>query len=41
MFGSAGDDTGALPTLENQPSVLAVDLNLAPGESKSCEYEYD
>lgn len=26
-----------LPTFETQPSVLAIDLRLAPGESKSCK----
>jgi RAB6A-GEF complex partner protein 2 len=26
-----------LPTFEVQPSILAVDLNLGPGESRSCE----
>ncbi|KAG8952574.1 hypothetical protein FRC03_012068 [Tulasnella sp. 419] len=28
----------ALPTFETQPSMLAVDLNLAPGESRSYTY---
>lgn len=31
------DDGSALPTFEVQPAMLAVDLALAPGESKSCE----
>ena len=26
-----------LPTLEVQPSMLAVDLSLGPGESRTCE----
>lgn len=38
--GTAGEDPSLLPTLELQPSVLAVDLNLAPGETKSCEYRF-
>ncbi|KAF8306817.1 Rgp1-domain-containing protein [Clavulina sp. PMI_390] len=39
MFGgSAGDDPSLLPTLELQPSVLAVDLSLAPGEKRSFKY---
>lgn len=33
---TAGEDPKSLPTLEVQPSVLAVDLNLAPGETRSC-----
>jgi hypothetical protein len=39
MFGgsSTNDDPLSFPTLETQPSVLAVDLKLAPGESRSCE----
>ena len=34
---SAGLPSNALPTFETQPSMLAVDLNLAPGESRTCE----
>lgn len=36
--GAAGasEDGLSLPTLETQPSMLAVDLNLAPGETRSC-----
>lgn len=30
------DGDGALPTLETQPSMLAVDLALAAGETRSC-----
>jgi hypothetical protein len=30
------DPEAALPTFETQPSMLAVDLILAPGESKTC-----
>lgn len=42
LFGSAataGEDPKSLPTLEMQPSVLAVDLNLAPGETRSCMFK--
>lgn len=34
---SGGLPASALPTFETQPSLLAVDLNLGPGESRSCE----
>lgn len=30
-----------LPTLEVQPSMLAVDLSLGPGESRTCEFIFD
>lgn len=32
-----GQDSEAMPTFESQQSMLVVDLNLAPGESRSCE----
>jgi RAB6A-GEF complex partner protein 2 len=41
--GGGGGDVGEvdpempLPTFEVQPAMLAVDLVLAPGESKSCQ----
>ncbi|KAG9006674.1 hypothetical protein FRB94_000509 [Tulasnella sp. JGI-2019a] len=35
---SGGLPASALPTFETQPSLLAVDLNLAPGESRSYTY---
>lgn len=38
MFGAGGEDPRLLPTLELQPSILAVDLSLKPGESRSCEF---
>lgn len=31
------DSDAPLPTFEVQPSMLAVDLKLDPGESRSCE----
>lgn len=33
---SGGLPASALPTFETQPSLLAVDLNLGPGENRSC-----
>lgn len=30
------DPEAPLPTFEIQPTMLAVDLGLAPGESRSC-----
>ncbi|KAF8508516.1 Rgp1-domain-containing protein [Gautieria morchelliformis] len=40
--GTLGDDNNeALPTLETQPSMLAVDLTLAAGESRSYLYTLD
>lgn len=41
LFGGAmsvAENTMSLPTLEIQPSMLAVDLSLAPGETRSCRY---
>ncbi|KAG9018182.1 hypothetical protein FRB90_011931 [Tulasnella sp. 427] len=35
---SGGLPETALPTFETQPSMLAIDLNLAPGESRSYTY---
>lgn len=38
-LAALGDSTNhddQLPTFESQPSMLVVDLNLAPGESRSC-----
>ena len=32
------DPEEPLPTFEVQPAMLAVDLSLAPGESRSCEF---
>lgn len=40
----ADEDPGpdaALPTFDLQPAMLAVDLVLGPGESRSCEYRVD
>jgi len=34
----AGQDVVSLPTLETQLSMLAVDLSLGPGETRSCRY---
>ena len=34
---SGGLPPNSIPTFETQPSVLAVDLNLAPGESRTCK----
>ncbi|GJJ07832.1 hypothetical protein Clacol_002037 [Clathrus columnatus] len=38
-FSRAADEE--LPTFETQPSLLAIDLRLAPGESKSYTYTID
>ena len=34
------DPEEPLPTFEVQPAMLAVDLSLAPGESRSCEFSH-
>ncbi|KAF8525087.1 Rgp1-domain-containing protein [Hysterangium stoloniferum] len=41
MSGATEDGEDALPTLETQPSMLAIDLSLAPGESRSYSYTLD
>lgn len=35
--GGGGEDGAPLPVLDVQPSMLAVDLALGPGESRTCE----
>lgn len=37
MGSSATVEEGVYPILETQPSVLAVDLTLQPGETRKCE----
>jgi hypothetical protein len=38
-MGSTGTvEQGVFPILESQPSVLAVDLTLQPGETRQCEF---
>lgn len=32
------DAEAPLPTFEVQPAMLAVDMSLLPGESRTCEY---
>ena len=34
------DPEEPLPTFEVQPAMLAVDLSLAPGESRSCDFSH-
>lgn len=36
--GGEVDPEEPLPTFEVQPAMLAVDLSLGPGESRSCEF---
>ena len=40
--GGVGEDLkdAVLPTFESQPAMLAVDLSLAPGESRSCNFPF-
>jgi hypothetical protein len=40
MMSSLGTvEQGVFPILESQPSVLAVDLTLKPGETRSCKFD--